>query len=56
MGQQDQGKISKDSLTNDNENTTTQNRWDTAKTVLTEIHSNTGLPQDKEKSQIYTYT
>ena len=36
--------------TNENENTTTQNLWDTAKTVLREIHSITSLPQEKRKS------
>ena len=30
--------------TNENELTTTQNLWDTAKAVLREVHSNTGLP------------
>ena len=30
--------------TNENDLTTTQNLWDTAKAVLREVHSNTGLP------------
>ena len=31
--------------TNENEDTTVQNLWDTAKAVLREIHRNTSIPQ-----------
>ena len=34
---------------NENENTTTQNLWDTVKAVLRGTHSNTGLPQETRK-------
>ena len=35
---------------NENENTTTQNLWDTVKAVLRgKIHSITGLPQETRK-------
>ena len=34
---------------NENENTTTQNLWDTVKAVLRKVHSNTGLPQETRK-------
>ena len=33
---------------NENENTTTQNLWDTVKAVL-RVHSITGLPQETRK-------
>ena len=34
----------------ENENTTTQNLWDTVKAVLIEkVHSNTGLPQETRR-------
>ena len=37
--------------TNENENTTTQNLWDSVKAVLKKVHSNTSLPQEtREKS------
>ena len=32
--------------TNENEQTTTQNLWDTAKIVQREVSSNTGLPKE----------
>ena len=36
--------------TNENENTTTQNLWDTVKAVLRrKVHSNTGIPQETRK-------
>ena len=36
--------------TNENENTTTQNLWDTVKAVLKgKIHNITGLPQETRK-------
>ena len=36
--------------TNENENTTTQNLWDTVKAVLRgKLHSNTGIPQETRK-------
>ena len=35
--------------TNENENTTTQNLWDTVKAVLRDIHSNTGISQEIRK-------
>ena len=35
---------------NDNENTTTQNLWDAAKTLLRGIYSNTILPQEARKT------
>ena len=36
---------------NENENTTTQNLWDSVKAVLKKVHSNTSLPQEtREKS------
>ena len=35
--------------TNENENTTTQNLWDTVKAVLRGLHSNTGTPQETRK-------
>ena len=36
---------------NENENTTTQNLWDSVKAELGKIHSNTSLPQEtREKS------
>ena len=38
--------------TNENENTTTQNQWDTVKAV----HSNTYLPQETRKYQINNLT
>ena len=41
--------------TNDNENTT-QNLWDAAKAVLREVYSNTILPQETKKNQIYNLT
>ena len=35
---------------NENENTTTQNLWDTVKAVLVgKLHNNTGLPQETRK-------
>ena len=34
--------------TNENENTTTPNLWDTVKAVR-KVHSNTGLPQETRK-------
>ena len=35
---------------NENENTTTQNLWDTVKAVRKgKVHSNTGLPQETRK-------
>ena len=35
---------------NENENTTTQNLWDTVKAVLKgKVHSNTGIPQETRK-------
>ena len=37
---------------NENENTTTQNQWDTVKAV----HSNTYLPQETRKYQINNLT
>ena len=42
--------------TNENENTTTQNLWDTKSRAKGKVHSNTGLPQDQEKSQINNLT
>ena len=36
--------------TNENENTTTQNLWDTVKAVLKALHSITGLSQEAKKS------
>ena len=37
---------------NENENTTTQNLWDTVKAVLRrKVHSNTGIPQEKNKKK-----
>ena len=36
--------------TNDNENKTTQNIWDSAKTVLREVRSNTIIPQETGKA------
>ena len=42
---------------NENENTTTQNLWDTVKAVLVgKLHNNTGLPQERRKSQINNLT
>ena len=40
---------------NENENTTTQNLWDSVKAVLKgKVHSNTSLPQEtREKSNKY---
>ena len=36
--------------TNENENTTTQNLWDTVKAVLRgKVHSNKGIPQETRK-------
>ena len=50
-------KIKKYLETNDNENTTIQNIWDAAKAFLKrEIHSDTGLPQKRKKSQINNLT
>ena len=37
---------------NENENRTIQNLWDSTKAVIRSI-SNTGLPQEAKKSQIY---
>ena len=37
---------------NENENTTTQNLWDTVKAVLRGTHSNTGLPQETIKKKV----
>ena len=34
---------------NENENTTTQNLWDTIKAVLRKVHSNTGIRQETRK-------
>ena len=34
---------------NENENTTTQNLWDTVKAVLRGVHSNIGIPQETRK-------
>ena len=43
-------KIKRYLKTNENENTTIQNLWHTAKAVLRgKIHSNTGLPQETRK-------
>ena len=39
-------EIKKYLITNDNENTMTQNLWDAAKAVLREVYSNTILPQE----------
>ena len=36
--------------TNDNENKTTQNIWDSAKAVVREVHSNTIIPQETGKA------
>ena len=41
--------------TNENENTTTQNLWDTKSSAKGKVHSNTGIPQ-QEKSQINNLT
>ena len=35
---------------NENENTTTQNLWDSVKAVLKKVHSNTSLPQEKRET------
>ena len=35
--------------TNENENTTTQNLWDTKSSPKGKIHSNTGIPQETRK-------
>ena len=35
--------------TNENENTTTQNLWDTKSSTKGKVHSNTGLPQETRK-------
>ena len=44
-------KIKKYLETNDNENTTIQNLWDAAKTILRgEVHSDTGLLQKNKKN------
>ena len=38
---------------NENENTTTQNLWDTVKSVLRgKVHSDTGIPQETRKMSI----
>ena len=42
--------------TNENENITVQNLWDVAKTPLREVHSNRGLSQEQENSQINNLT
>ena len=43
-------KVKKYLVTNDNEDTTTQNPWDASKAVLRDkINSNTGLPQKRRK-------
>ena len=36
--------------TNENENTTTQNLWDSVKAVLKKVHSNTSLPQETREN------
>ena len=36
--------------TNENENMTTQNLWDSVKAVLKKVHSNTSLPQEKRET------
>ena len=36
--------------TNENENTTTQNLWDSVKAVLKKVDSNTSLPQEKRET------
>ena len=41
---------------NKNENTTTQNLWDTKSRAKGKVHCNTGLPQEQEKSQINNLT
>ena len=39
---------------NENENTTTQNLWDTVKSSAKgKVHSNTGLPQETRKKVKY---
>ena len=35
--------------TNENENTTTQNLWDTKSSAKGKVHSNTGIPQETRK-------
>ena len=35
--------------TNENENTTTQNLWDTKSSAKGKVHSNTGTPQETRK-------
>ena len=35
---------------NENENTTTQNLWDSVKAVFKKVHSNTSLPQEKRET------
>jgi len=35
--------------TNENENTTTQNLWDTKSSTKGKVHSNTGIPQETRK-------
>ena len=41
--------------TNENENTTVQNLWDTAKAVL-KVYSNISLSQETRKSQVHNPT